>query len=422
MNESRSDRQQTTDNNRFRQTTNSRQNIQTTDSDRAANQTANSQADAYKPEQNQTVVEQCKTRPNQASPILGFPSISLVTVGGRSESLVGQGSTYNRVCGRECSSAVSVCPRRCNRCGFEDTHVLLWNIRSMTLVRLSSPAIYCIGPGPIITSLKCVLTQEHLDAICAKYFVPEEVHPQLPSSDALMPEQDQHDTLIAQASPFLRFLEEFLCWVGISRNYLLNKDTYPRFEYEDGEGGFYFPRWIEFFLPHRFDPSQGEDCRQSQESLSASVERKLVGEASIGDGEIGATACRFPSNPKRLRAIMGRFSGFRLHGRSVASSYDVRLLSLATPADGRSGKWFDAEAFVHRGYRSTQNWFWKKPMSQGMEHEQLFTEFNVSAACNLSLSSEVRMLRSTIFQKDEMETLSGGKEYFVETKDKEIKT
>ncbi|GJZ66234.1 hypothetical protein Tco_0622930 [Tanacetum coccineum] len=43
------------------------------------------------------------------------------------------------------------------------------------------------------------------------------------------------NTLIAQASPFLRFSEEFLCWVGISRNYLLNKDTYPRFEYEDGE-------------------------------------------------------------------------------------------------------------------------------------------------------------------------------------------
>ncbi|GKG16826.1 hypothetical protein Tco_0361783, partial [Tanacetum coccineum] len=45
------------------------------------------------------------------------------------------------------------------------------------------------------------------------------------------------NTLIAQASPFLRFQEEFLCWVGISRNYLLNKDTYPRFEYENGEGG-----------------------------------------------------------------------------------------------------------------------------------------------------------------------------------------
>ncbi|GKA12219.1 hypothetical protein Tco_0691765, partial [Tanacetum coccineum] len=227
----------------------------------------------------------------------------------------------------------------------------------------------------IITSLKCVLTQEHLDAICAKYFVPEEVHPQLPSPDATMHERpagkvgmytrffdyanyripfstffvsvlthfripfsqlsvfgsakvshfeilcrvcniepsvnlfryfythnykngwfgftkrpnvracysknldsvknwndhffwvdefvvpanarfswfsgsnivkdrapapseynvEHVNALIAQASPFLRFPEEFLCWVGISRNYLLNKDTYPRFEYENGE-------------------------------------------------------------------------------------------------------------------------------------------------------------------------------------------
>ncbi|GKE67419.1 hypothetical protein Tco_1521580, partial [Tanacetum coccineum] len=43
------------------------------------------------------------------------------------------------------------------------------------------------------------------------------------------------NTLIAQASPFLRFPKEFLCWVGISNNYLLNKDTYLRFEYENGE-------------------------------------------------------------------------------------------------------------------------------------------------------------------------------------------
>ncbi|GKA45370.1 hypothetical protein Tco_0738166 [Tanacetum coccineum] len=43
------------------------------------------------------------------------------------------------------------------------------------------------------------------------------------------------NTLITQASPFLRFPEEFLCWVGISHNYLLKKDTYPRFEYENGE-------------------------------------------------------------------------------------------------------------------------------------------------------------------------------------------
>ncbi|GJS57898.1 RNA-directed DNA polymerase, eukaryota [Tanacetum coccineum] len=276
-------------------------------------------------------------------------SLSIVDQSGRSGSLVGQGSTCNHVCGREYPSAVPVRPRKCNGCDFKS-----------------------------ITSLKCVLTQEHLDAICANYFVPEKVHPQLPSSDATMHERpagkvgmytrffdyanyriqfstffvsvlthfrilfsqlsvfgsakflilkscaafaililmlvcsgisihtiirmvglvlpnvracysknldsvknwndhffwvdefvvpanarfgwfsgtnivkdrapapseynvEHVNTLIAQASPFLRFPEEFLCWVGISRNYLLNKDTYPRFEYENGEGGSYFP-------------------------------------------------------------------------------------------------------------------------------------------------------------------------------------
>ncbi|GKB06981.1 gypsy type transposase [Tanacetum coccineum] len=75
-----------------------------------------------------------------------------ITVSSRSGSLVGQRSTCNRVCGREYSSAVSVLPQS-------------------------------------ITSLKCVLTQEHLDAICAKYFVLEEVHPQLPSPDSTMHER-----------------------------------------------------------------------------------------------------------------------------------------------------------------------------------------------------------------------------------------
>ncbi|GJT21124.1 hypothetical protein Tco_0891061 [Tanacetum coccineum] len=179
-----------------------------------------------------------------------------------------------------------------------------------------------------ITSIKCVLTQEHLNSVCSKYFVPEEVHPQLPGPDDTMHERpagkvgmytrffhyanyripfsnffvsilihfrisfsqlsvfgyaknldsvknwndhffwvdefmvpantrfnwfsgsnvskDRAPTaskynvehaaiLITHASPFLRFTEEFLCWVGISRNYFLIKDTYPRFEYESGE-------------------------------------------------------------------------------------------------------------------------------------------------------------------------------------------
>ncbi|GJX05934.1 hypothetical protein Tco_0193866 [Tanacetum coccineum] len=235
-----------------------------------------------------------------------------------------------------------------------------------------------------ITSLKCVLTQEHLDAICAKYFVPEEVHPQLPSSDATMHERptgkigmytrffdyanyripfstffvsvlthfripfsqlsvfgsakvdefvvpanarfswfsgsnivkdrapapseynvEHVNTLIAQASPFLRFPEEFLCWVGISRNYLLNKDTYPRFEYENGEemdlNAFIRtadPRKVRIVeraraenerpivtvAKHRTVTLLPTSVVRSSGELSASVEREFVGDASVGDG------------------------------------------------------------------------------------------------------------------------------------------
>ncbi|GKB99141.1 hypothetical protein Tco_0985278, partial [Tanacetum coccineum] len=297
-----------------------------------------------------------------------------------------------------------------------------------------------------ITSLKCVLTQEHLDAICAKYFVPEEVHPQLPSPDATMHERpagkvgmytrffdyanyripfstffvsvlthfripfsqlsvfgsakvshfeilcrvcniepsvslfryfythnykngwfgftkrpnvracysknldsvknwndhffwvdefvvpanarfswfsgsnivkdrapapseynvEHVNTLIAQASPFLRFPEEFLCWVGISRNYLLNKDTYPRFEYENGEdmdlNAFIRtadPRKVRIVeramaenegpivtvAKHRTVTLLPTSVVRPSGEVSASVEREFVGDASVGGGE-----------------------------------------------------------------------------------------------------------------------------------------
>ncbi|GJR36416.1 hypothetical protein Tco_1212100 [Tanacetum coccineum] len=303
-----------------------------------------------------------------------------------------------------------------------------------------------------ITSIKCVLTQEHLDAICAKYFVPEEVHPQLPSSDATMHERptgkvgmytrffdyanyripfstffvsvlthfripfsqlsvfgsakvshfeilcrvcninpsvglfryfythnykngwfgftkrpnvracysknldsvknwndhffwvdefvvpanarfgwfsgtnivkdraptiseynvEHANTLIAQASPFLRFPEEFLCWVGISRNYLLNKDTYPRFEYENGEemdlnafirtdnprkvriverGRTENERPIVTVAKHRTVTLLPTLVVRPSGELSASIEREFVGDAggsSGGDQEIAS--------------------------------------------------------------------------------------------------------------------------------------
>ncbi|GJU85426.1 hypothetical protein Tco_1292972 [Tanacetum coccineum] len=56
-----------------------------------------------------------------------------------------------------------------------------------------------------------------------------------------------------------------------------------------------------------------------------------------------------------------------------------------------------------------------------MEHEQLFTEFNVSAARNLSLSSEVRMRAEyNILEKRKWRSLAEEKNILLEAKDKEI--
>ncbi|GKE11183.1 hypothetical protein Tco_1414734 [Tanacetum coccineum] len=241
-----------------------------------------------------------------------------------------------------------------------------------------------------ITSLKCVLTQEHLDAICAKYFVPEEVHPQLPRSDATMQERpagkvgmsakvshfeilcrvcninpsvglfryfythnykngwfgftkrpnvhacysknldsiknwndhffwvdefvvpanarfgwflgtnivkdrapapseynvEHVNTLIAQASPFLRFLEEFLCWVGISEMDLnaFIRTADPRkvriVERARAEN----ERPIVTVAKHRTMTLLPTLVVCPSGELSASVEREFIGDASVGDG------------------------------------------------------------------------------------------------------------------------------------------
>ncbi|GKC86098.1 hypothetical protein Tco_1141815 [Tanacetum coccineum] len=118
-------------------------------------------------------------------------------------------------------------------------------------------------------------------------------------------EPNHINTLIAQASPFLRFSEELLCWVGISRNYLLNKDTYPRFEYENGEemdlNAFIRtadPRKVRIVeraraenerpivtvAKHRTVTLLPTSVVRSSGELSASVEREFAGDASVGDG------------------------------------------------------------------------------------------------------------------------------------------
>nr|GEY68901.1 transposase (putative), gypsy type [Tanacetum cinerariifolium] len=113
-------------------------------------------------------------------------------------------------------------------------------------------------------------------AFCEKFHIPQEVHLVLPNRDNTIHERpvgkirlytrffdfgnfrlplstflvdilrdpalkatdfnaQYYTTLIAHPSPFWKFLEEFLCLVGLSRHYTLDEDTYPSFVDKDGE-------------------------------------------------------------------------------------------------------------------------------------------------------------------------------------------
>nr|GEV59260.1 transposase (putative), gypsy type [Tanacetum cinerariifolium] len=130
----------------------------------------------------------------------------------------------------------------------------------------------------LLMGKRCVLTQKALDTFCDTFHIPDEVHPALPNPTDMMHERpagkiglctrcgqdklvcpasfpwhtaknvvrdpfpatsdfnaEDYVTLIAHPSPFWKFLEPFLCLVGLSRHYTLDEDTYSRFVDRDEE-------------------------------------------------------------------------------------------------------------------------------------------------------------------------------------------
>ncbi|GJW54100.1 hypothetical protein Tco_0098185 [Tanacetum coccineum] len=94
------------------------------------------------------------------------------------------------------------------------------------------------------------------------------------------------NTLIAQASPFLRFPEEFLCWVGISQMDLnaFIRTADPRKVRVVERARAENERPIVTVAKHRTVTLLPTSVVRSSGELSASVEREFVGDASVGDG------------------------------------------------------------------------------------------------------------------------------------------
>ncbi|GJZ61673.1 hypothetical protein Tco_0617810, partial [Tanacetum coccineum] len=97
----------------------------------------------------------------------------------------------------------------------------------------------------------------HLDAMCAKYFVPEEVHPQLPSPDATM-----HERPAGKVGLYTRF-----------------------FDYANYQQRAENVRLLFTVALLTYRALLSTSVVRSSGELSASVEREFVEDASVGDGE-----------------------------------------------------------------------------------------------------------------------------------------
>ncbi|GJV05588.1 hypothetical protein Tco_1343244 [Tanacetum coccineum] len=197
------------------------------------------------------------------------------------------------------------------------------------------------GAWPFITSLKCALTQELLDAICAKYFVPGEVHPQLPSPDSTMHERPAEMDLNA----FIRIADPRKVRI-VERDKAENE------------------RPIVTVAKHRTVTLLPTLVVRSSRELSASVEREFIRDASVGDGvdqgfdsvggqdnvePTGTPAASHP--PKRLRADYGTTGGSATRGKSPSvlnrsSKVVVLRILLITQTLNLEDPEVDSPAFV----------------------------------------------------------------------------
>ncbi|GJY25605.1 hypothetical protein Tco_0400331, partial [Tanacetum coccineum] len=161
-------------------------------------------------------------------------------------------------------------------------------------------------------------------------------------------EQD-YATLVAHPSSFQKFLEAFLCLVGLSRHYTLDEETYPRFLHKNGE------EMDIFAFIHTIDPTkvkiverewnEGEPLLlettigrtvpllpvapdRAESELNASVERifdeggscnQTEQRDSTGGGKDVDPASEASHPPKKLREDHGPPSGTSVGGKYMSA-------------------------------------------------------------------------------------------------------
>nr|GEX59637.1 hypothetical protein [Tanacetum cinerariifolium] len=287
-----------------------------------------------------------------------------------------------------------------------------------------------------ITDVKCVLTQKELDAFCNKFHILEEVHPILPNQNDTMHERpagkiriiptvglfrcfymyskksgydftcpaffswhtakhvtrdpapvaadfnaQDYATLVAHPFSFWKYPEVFMCLVRLSRHYTLDEETYPRFLHKNKEVG----NGYLCFHPYP-DPTKVRVFEHEQNKVAPDhAESEL--EASVD----------------RLFDVGG--SGNQAEQRdSAGGEQDANIQPVVEAAEKLvEPSLFGDDSFSAGGNEPTTGVFSYLTSSYflvGTIHtvinpdtnlQKLSTEFKVRAACQISLSAEVRM-------------------------------
>ncbi|GJY05644.1 hypothetical protein Tco_0371584 [Tanacetum coccineum] len=289
-------------------------------------------------------------------------------------------------------------------------------------------------------------------------------------------------TLVAHPSPFRKIPEEFLCLVGLSRHYTLDEETYPSFLDKDGEDMDIFafiytpdPTKVKIVMrerredePQLLDTIVGRtvsllpvapDCAEGE--LESSVD-KLFDEGSSGNQaeqgdfagggggqgvniqlviEVADAAAEDvvpaqprrqkkrktivadvggPSHPpKKLKEDHGTPSGASVGGKS--SEVLIGFLQVYIPQWNvtNGSRLNDGGIFCEMVDEFAPPKFFASV--RGMEHDQLFTEFNVGAARQMSLSAEVRMRAEyNIRENKRLKSVVEEKDELLKTRDEEI--
>ncbi|GJT21686.1 hypothetical protein Tco_0891623 [Tanacetum coccineum] len=260
--------------------------------------------------------------------------------------------------------------------------------------------------------------------------------------------------LVDHPSPFRKFPEEFLCLVGLSRHYTLDEETYPSFMDRDGEDMDIFafirtpdptkvkvvererhegePRLLEVTVGRMAAVPLLSGLRWivSESSWSASVE-KLFDEGEWYSGG----ARRIPiewwrwrdtdvAEPLRLILLSGAATTVTLTSGPAAVVQEKNVkpsmfaaVSSSAGGDPNAGVFSDLALYMTNGSRLDDDHVCCEMVDEfappkffasirGMDNDQLFTEFNVGAARQVSLSAEVRMrVEYNIKEKRKLKTV-----------------